>query len=1095
LQIHYKRTITHPGSCEYRIDNALVSAAQYNQALESHNILIKARNFLVFQGDVETIASQSPKDLTKLIEQISGSLEYKPEYDKLKIDHEKAAQALARSFHERRGVNAEVKQYQEQKIEAETYATKLDKRDDAVVTHILWKLYHLQAKIDASRNESKHDQLALLNNQIQEHDLNLDEARKMQSKLNKNIMKQERVIKRKEKTLQDKLPAVIAIDEKISLEGIKLKKYLLRIESIKTNRQALVLQDLQTQLLVVEKAAKKFDDEQAALARKKGTVLSDHDLQEYRSLTNDLSKEAASEKARLTQLLRQQKTEQENLKNLQGKLEQLEWQANRLLEKDLASRRDQVQSRGNIANSDKRASRRPQYCYRQQEDEPSRRIVRAYPLQICANQLLQVNADQRESEKQVRLKDTVLSLKRIFPGVKGRIVDLCSPSQRRYDAAIGIILGRNADAIVVETETVAKECIEYLRDQKSQPRTFIPLDAIQTKPINPAFRGIHRQAQMAIDILRYETCWEKAMHYACGNAIVCDDSEIAKHLAYEKKIDSLHSTEPSFIKPSPEMGRPGSLQRLKESLVAELAELQRTKKSCVVEDSLKTDLGNLQIRLSALLEKLNDTELNLAKNQAELDLVQRQIAEMTPNLDSQRVSHATLTEQIEKLQETVNVIQDRIFAPFSQKIGVNNIREYEGQQGKLQQEAAEQRLQYVTQLGKLQNQIEFESSRLKDCDERLERLTELMQRDNSAIEGLARQREILSTQMDQLEAELEILRQILASKRGEYAQVTENVNERKRAASQVHKQVNIVSKQILALHAQVERLMSERYAVLRKCKLEEIAIPLVSGSLDNIPIDEVLPSEDILQSPDWGIEIDFDELDDDLKQNGSENQEQDLIAQITALTNELQTAPNMKAIDRLQGVESKLHTLEKDFDKSRRAAKITKDKFNTVRRKRCNLVAFEHISEQIDQIYKDLTKTIAFPLGGTAYLSLEDEQEPYLDGVKYHAMPPMKRFRDMDQLSGGEKTMAALALLFAVHSYQPSPFFVLDEIDAALDNTNVAKIAAYIKEHAGPGFQFVVISLKNGLFHQSDALVGIYREQQQNSSKCLTLDLRKYDTI
>ena len=64
---------------------------------------------------------------------------------------------------------------------------------------------------------------------------------------------------------------------------------------------------------------------------------------------------------------------------------------------------------------------------------------------------------------------------------------------------------------------------------------------------------------------------------------------------------------------------------------------------------------------------------------------------------------------------------------------------------------------------------------------------------------------------------------------------------------------------------------------------------------------------------------------------------------------------------------------------------------------------------------------------------IDGTQEPYLHGIKYHAMPPMKRFRDMDQLSGGEKTMAALALLFAIHSYHPSPFFVLDEVDAALD--------------------------------------------------------------
>lgn len=105
----------------------------------------------------------------------------------------------------------------------------------------------------------------------------------------------------------------------------------------------------------------------------------------------------------------------------------------------------------------------------------------------------------------------------------------------------------------------------------------------------------------------------------------------------------------------------------------------------------------------------------------------------------------------------------------------------------------------------------------------------------------------------------------------------------------------------------------------------------------------------------------------------------------------------------------------------------------------------------------------------------------------------MKRFCDMELLSGGEKTMAALALLFAIHSYHPSPFFVLDEVDAALDNANVSNIARYILQHAGPGFQFIVISLKNGLFENSHSLVGIYRNQEENSSKALTLDLQSYN--
>lgn len=110
--------------------------------------------------------------------------------------------------------------------------------------------------------------------------------------------------------------------------------------------------------------------------------------------------------------------------------------------------------------------------------------------------------------------------------------------------------------------------------------------------------------------------------------------------------------------------------------------------------------------------------------------------------------------------------------------------------------------------------------------------------------------------------------------------------------------------------------------------------------------------------------------------------------------------------------------------------------------------AFDHISRSIDAIYKELTRSDVHPLGGMAYLSLESPDDPFNGGIKYTAMPPSKRFREMEQLSGGEKTVAALALLFAVHSHRPSPFFILDEIDAALDASNIARVAQYIRQRS-----------------------------------------------
>jgi len=105
----------------------------------------------------------------------------------------------------------------------------------------------------------------------------------------------------------------------------------------------------------------------------------------------------------------------------------------------------------------------------------------------------------------------------------------------------------------------------------------------------------------------------------------------------------------------------------------------------------------------------------------------------------------------------------------------------------------------------------------------------------------------------------------------------------------------------------------------------------------------------------------------------------------------------------------------------------------------------------------------------------------------------MKRFRDMYQLSGGEKTVASLALLFAIHSYHPAPFFVMDEVDAALDNINLRKVCNYIQQRSQVDFQCIVISLKDMFYERSQSLVGICKDVGTNSSRTLTLDLTQFD--
>jgi structural maintenance of chromosome 1 len=183
--------------------------------------------------------------------------------------------------------------------------------------------------------------------------------------------------------------------------------------------------------------------------------------------------------------------------------------------------------------------------------------------------------------------------------------------------------------------------------------------------------------------------------------------------------------------------------------------------------------------------------------------------------------------------------------------------------------------------------------------------------------------------------------------------------------------------------------------------------------------------------------------------------------------------PNMKAMQKLDRVTEKIQTTNEEFEVARKKAKRAKAAFEKVKKERFDRfnACCTHISDAIDGIYKSLARNES----AQAYLGPDNPEEPYLDGINYNCVAPGKRFQPMSNLSGGEKTIAALGLLFAIHSFQPAPFFVLDEIDAALDNTNIGKVASYIREKT-TNLQTIVISLKEEFYSHADVLVGICPE-------------------
>ncbi|KAK4137948.1 RecF/RecN/SMC protein [Trichocladium antarcticum] len=1134
----WKRTITSNGSSEYRINDRLVTAQQYNEALEDENILIKARNFLVFQGDVEAIASQSPHDLTRLIEQISGSLEYKAEYERLQAEAEQAAENQNFQLHRRRGINSEIKQYQEQKKEADNFQKKTEERDDAVITHILWKLYHFQRVMDESSAgiQEHQENLKEFRRNVEAFGTKLESARKEQAAVSREVTKMERSIKAKEKSIEDRENSLVPVDEKITQSSQDMTLLRKRIADVKKDRddKAANIQKLKKDLATVEKAHQQFEKQWSETLKKQGRELSDADRKEYTSLQAEAMRKTSENRAKLANLERQLKGDEVTVNSLKGKIDNFEAAVEKLQSEVQA-----IKDRRNASQDSARQITNEIDAKKKEFNSVQSERIRINnthteleeKLRDVLRKLDDADMGRRQNEKEIRMRTMVSDLKRIYPGVRGRVGELCKPKQKKFDEAVITALGRDFDAVVVDTEKTGVDCVQYLKEQRFPPITFIPLDNIKVNTSNSAVKGIPG-ARLTIDSIDFDPSLERAIAYACGGSVVCDSLEVAKDIVYGRKIQVKAVTIQGYVihkagtmsggrLPEDKGGKRRfeehdiqNLQRLAERFRDDIAKLPRPGRRGAGEESLQNEIASLEQRLRIQQSELVAFEKNLKSKQKELDHAKRELVEYEPRYEEKEGELQRTRVTVDKFEKAISDVEDKIFSGFCKRLGYESIRAYEAQQGSLEQEAAQKRQDFDLQKQRIQNNLSWETSQQGTSNDRVRNMEATLQRHQRDLEAYQQEKSDIEEAMAQDQDELEALQESLDEVKSSHAESSTKVAEAKQALQKKTREIESRLKEIRNLEAAVQKNSTGKFALMRRCKLEQIQLPLREGSLDNIPNEDVLLRKDqdamdvdgedgeededeVLEAAmdDHGIEIDFDGLDEELK-NSDDDAEETLQDRISSLTTELEKLnPNMRAMERLESVKSRLESTEQDFEDSRAALRAARDGFGLVKEKRFDLFnkAFAHIQEQITHVYKDLTRSDAYPLGGQAYLDMEEDTDtPYLSGIKYHAMPPLKRFRDMEHLSGGEKTMAALALLFAIHSFQPSPFFVLDEVDAALDNANVEKIKKYIREHAGPGMQFVVISLKPTLFQDSESLVGVYRDQEINSSRTLTLDLRKY---
>lgn len=900
----WKRSITSQGASEYRINERVVTAQQYNDALEAENILIKARNFLVFQGDVEAIASQSPQDLTRLIEHISGSLEYKTEYDRLQAEAEEAFENQNYQLHRRRGINSEIKQYREQKREADNFQKKSDEKDAAIVTHCLWKLFHFQEAMNRSSNAiaTHQEDLKELRRNVQEFEQQLEATRKAQSATSRQVGRIDRDIKHKTRKIEDYETALVPIVEKIQechrqIESIEAK--CLRVAKEKEQQQA-AIKKTEQDIRNVAKAQQLFEAEMEEQVRKQGGAISATDRREYDLLRTEVISRAGSDHVKLENLDRQRKADDLTVNNLKGKVDSLTASVDRIdIElSTIAERRSSVEAIVKDLSSNITAKKRE---FNELQSERVRtnqkRTELEEKLEDVARKLREADDGRRQNDRETRMRDMVASLKRIFPGVRGRIGDLCTPKLKKYDEAVIVALGRDFDSVIVDTEKVGVDCVQYLKEQRFQPITFIPLDNIKVNAVNTAVKGI-TGARLAIDTIDFDVSLERALAYACGSSVVCDSLDIAKNICYERKIPVKAVTLEGYVihkaglmtggrGPEPRGGKRKfeevdvqNLQRMAQKLRDEIGDLPRADRRGNREESLQNELSGLERRLKLATQELAAFQENHTSKKREFDSEKKRLKELQPKYKDSTKRLDTITASIDQLRSTISKIEDQVFATFCSRLGYADVRVFDISQGKLQQEVSEKRNDFEAHRGRLDNRLQWELGQLGDAESRIKTMQNRVKSLKKEMKSFDIEKLNIENTKQGDSDEISALEETLEEYKNDLASKVQAVAEAKAQLQQRSKDIEARQKDINALETIIQKNSASKSALLRRCRLEQIQVPLTEGALDNLPNEDDLLRQDAdamdldendqeimdLALDDHGIELDFSSLEDELKE-------------------------------------------------------------------------------------------------------------------------------------------------------------------------------------------------------------------------------------
>lgn len=657
------------------------------------------------------------------------------------------------------------------------------------------------------------------------------------------------------------------------------------------------------------------------------------------------------------------------------------------------------------------------------------------------------------------------TLNNAIKGVVGNIISV----DPKYSTAIEIALGGSIQNIVTKDENDAKTLINYLKQAHLGRATFLPISAVKPRSISASDRQYLNTTGclgVASELVKCEAVYRSVIDSLLGSTVVCDNLDnaviLAKRTGYAFRIVTL---EGDLLSPQGSMSG-GSKKSNDSSLLSKESEIKALEQNIANKTA---ELRGLEKEYQQVTEKLESLKTLNSNESASLQQVNNEFFSKNASLENNKAKLAQIEEDVFTYQSQIKVATNIVEELNSQ---INSIDKVELDYAQTQAKVGE-----FNETNK--NAYEELKSRRDEYQEALTSSRIKIASTEEKIKSLETNIESYTNDINTAKQSIEKLNSDLSSQMRVYDEAI-NLNKSKNE----NEELENLKQEIEDLNTKISQFEDFKQTLMKELKDLDDKKTVLSGDIAKLN-NKIYQEETRLQKVDIDIENmqeriyeEYELTYNDCAQIAHIDEEFDLknvLININKVKNQINALGyvNINAIEEYKSEGARYEEMSSQVEDLRKAeedavniikdlSKEMLDKFNT---------EFEQIQANFTKVFKELFG------GGNARLEILPSEDPLTAGIEIIAQPPGKNLSNITLLSGGEKTMTAIAILFAILKLKPMPFCFLDEIEAALDDANIERYAQYLKRFSDET-QFIVITHRKPTMEVVDTLYGVTMEEK-----------------